>query len=85
MRSLVVILALSVAPIFASVPMVKEAKDLGLKEIKNCHSCHTSKNVKDMTDSDMNEVGKWMMDQKAARKAPKALVVWLKEYYAKKK
>lgn len=68
--------------------MVKEARELGITQIKNCHSCHTSKNIKDMTDKDMNEVGKWMMDQKAARKTPagqKAQVSWLKEYYAKKK
>lgn len=73
------------APLCASTPMVKEAKDLGLTEIKNCQSCHTSKNVKDMSDKDMNEVGQWMMDQKAKRKAKKAEVAWLKEYYAEKK
>ncbi len=85
MRVLALLVAASFLPAMASVPMVKEAKDLGIKEIKNCHSCHTEAKVKDMSDKDMNEVGKWMMDQKAARKASKCEVAWLKEYYAKKK
>ncbi|MDP1831410.1 MAG: hypothetical protein Q8K67_05080 [Geothrix sp.] len=76
------LLALAVAPAAqATMPMVKKAKDLGITQIENCKSCHAEKNTKDS----LNEAGKWMIEQKAARKAAECDVAWMKEYYAKKK
>jgi hypothetical protein len=75
-------LALVVAPAAsAKMPMVKKAKDLGITQIENCKSCHADKNTKDS----LNDAGKWMMAQKAAKKATECDVAWMKEYYAKKK
>lgn len=63
----------------ARTPWLKQAMDLGLTEIKDCKSCHGAKN----TGSSLNRTGKWMMAQKALRKADACDVAWLKDYDAK--
>jgi len=69
-------------PVGASAKMVKQCKDLGITEIKNCASCHVDKKP---TKTDLNEVGKWLVVQKDVRKAADFDMAWLKEYYANKK
>ena len=84
--SLGIALAVVVAlPAIASAKMVKQCKDLEITEIKNCASCHTSKSPKDMNEKDLNEVGKWLREQKEAKKAGEYDMSWLKEYFADKK
>jgi cytochrome c553 len=65
----------------AKAPWLKQAADLGLTGIKDCKSCHGAKN----TGTSLNRTGKWMVAQKALRKADACDVAWLKEYNAKKK
>ncbi|MDR1841383.1 MAG: hypothetical protein LBQ86_05600 [Holophagales bacterium] len=77
--------AVAAIPAFASQKMVKQCKDLGITEIKNCASCHTSKSPKEMSEKDLNEIGKWLLEQKAAKNAKECDVAWLKEYFANKK
>jgi len=69
-------------PAGATAKMVKQCKDAGIAEIKNCKSCHLdTKANKD----DLNEVGKWLVAQKEAKKAADYDMAWLKEYFAAKK
>jgi cytochrome c553 len=75
-------LAAIAMPASAGAKMVKQCKDLGITEIKNCASCHVDKKP---NKTDLNEVGKWLVDQKEARKAADFDMAWLKEYYAGKK
>jgi cytochrome c553 len=75
-------LAAMAMPAGASGKMVKQCKDLGISEIKNCASCHTDKKP---SKTDMNEVGAWLVAQKEARKAAEFDMAWLKEYFADKK
>jgi mono/diheme cytochrome c family protein len=75
-------LAAMTMPAVASGPMVKQCKDLGIAEIKNCASCHTDKKP---SKTDLNEVGQWLVAQKEAKKAEKYDMAWLKEYFADKK
>lgn len=69
-------------PLGASAKMVKGCKDAGISEIKNCASCHDSKKP---SADDLNEVGKWLVAQKTAKKAADYDMTWLKEYFANKK
>jgi hypothetical protein len=75
-------LAAIAMPASASAKMVKQCKDLGIAEIKNCASCHTDKKP---TKTDPNQVGKRLIAQKEARKAADYDMAWLKEYFAGKK
>lgn len=79
---LLALVSLASAPLAAKVPYVKKAKAAGIEQIKDCKSCHTAKTP---SATDLNEVGKWLMEQKAAKKAADCDMAWLKEYYAKKK
>lgn len=66
----------------AGAPMLKKAKELGLTNVTNCQSCHVEKMPK--KDSyKVNEMGQWLVDQKAARKAKDIDLAWLKEYKPK--
>ncbi|MCL1908387.1 MAG: hypothetical protein FWG12_03345 [Holophagaceae bacterium] len=69
-------------PLVASAKMVKASKDAGVSEIKNCASCHDSKKP---SSDNLNEVGKWLVAQKAIKKAADYDMAWLKEYFASKK
>ena len=73
--------ALAALPALASAPMVKQCKDAGITQIKACKDCHADKKP---SHEDLNDVGKWLLAQKEARKADKCDVAWLKEYFADK-
>ena len=72
------------SPANAKMPYVKKAKDLGFTFIENCASCHVDKMPKkDAKGEPFNEVGKFLMAQKAKNKATEVDMAWLKDYKAK--
>lgn len=74
-----VVAALASAPAFADMAMQKKAKELKIESVVNCQSCHTDK-VPKKGSAAVNAMGKWLVDQKAARKAKEIDVAWLKDY-----
>ena len=66
----------------ADMAMQKKAKELKIASVQNCQSCHTDKMPKKGAAA-VNEMGKWLVDQKKARKAKEVDVAWLKDYKAK--
>jgi mono/diheme cytochrome c family protein len=76
--------ALGAGSAAADMPMQKKAKELKIESVQNCQSCHTDKMPKKGA-ADVNEMGKWLVDQKAARKAKEIDVAWLKDYKPKGK
>ena len=72
-------LALSV-PVQAKPAFLKKAQELKLANVKSCASCHVGAPKKD---GNMTEMGKWLIAQKASRKAAEVDVAWLKDYTAK--
>jgi hypothetical protein len=80
-RMLAVALLLSVLAVRAEagLPLQKKAKELGLASVQNCQSCHVDKMPKKDA-AKVNEMGQWLVDQKAARKAKEIDPAWLKEY-----
>lgn len=68
-------------PAQATMEMQKEAKAAGI-DVKNCKHCHTVAMPKKGTPA-LNEVGQWLVDQKAAKKAEKMDMAWLKDYKPK--
>ena len=72
------------SPALAKMPYVKKAQELGFKFIENCASCHVDKMPKkDAKGEPFNEVGKFLMAQKAKNKAAEIDLNWLKDYKAK--
>ncbi len=65
----------------AKAPWVKKAQKLGFAQVQDCKFCHTSDKP---SAKDLNDAGKWLMDQKKAKKAEDIDLAWLKEYKAKK-
>jgi mono/diheme cytochrome c family protein len=57
----------------AKTPWVKQAQDLGLKDIQNCQACHTAKLP------GLNELGNWLMEEKKKRQATEVDLIWIKE------
>jgi mono/diheme cytochrome c family protein len=78
------LVAAAAVPAMASAKMVADCKKLGIAEIKGCASCHKNKEIKQMSEKDLHGPGAWLMEQKAAKKADKCDMAWLKEYFAKK-
>ena len=78
------IVALAAAPAAADMALQKKAKDLKLAAVQNCQSCHVDKMPKKGA-SPVNDMGKWLVDQKAAKKAKEIDVAWLKDYKPKAK
>jgi hypothetical protein len=74
---------LVVSPSNATMPMQKKAKELGFPA-DNCQYCHGEKMPKKEAVT-YNERGKWLMDQKAAKKATEVDMAWLKDYPGDKK
>ena len=73
------------SPAQAKMPMVKKAQELGFKFIENCASCHVDKMPKKEAKGEpYNEVGKFLMAEKAKRKAAEVDLNWLKDYKPKK-
>lgn len=72
------ILAAAVLALGASLqakgPWVKEAQDLGFKDITSCQSCHAAKLPA------LNELGTWLVAEKAKRQADKIDLKWLADY-----
>jgi len=72
------------SPANAKMPFVKKAKDLGFTYIENCTSCHVDKMPKSAAKGEpYNEVGKFLLAEKAKNKATEVDVAWLKGYKAK--
>jgi hypothetical protein len=68
-------------PTQAKLPFTKKAQDLGFKDIKNCASCHQEAMPKAASKGEpFNEVGLFLKDQKAKRKAAEVDLNWLKDY-----
>ena len=63
---------------WATLEMQKQAKAAGVT-VANCMDCHTAKMPKKGA-ADVNEKGKWLVDQKVAKKAAKVDGAWLKDY-----
>lgn len=74
--------ALAAVPAPADMPMQKKAKELKIESVVNCQSCHTDK-VPKKGAAAVNAMGKWLVDQKAARKAKEIDAAWLKDYKPK--
>lgn len=70
---------LAPAPANATFEFQKAAKAAGLTEITGCVSCHVEKLPKKGAVTS-NERGKWLVAEKAKRKAEKIDVTWLKDY-----
>ncbi len=66
----------------ATLPLQKKAKELGYPAT-NCQYCHVEKLPKKGAVSH-NDRGKWLVEQKAKKKAKEIDVTWLKEYVEKK-
>lgn len=75
--------AVSAGTGWASMPMVKKAKELGIASVQNCQSCHVDKLPKKDAHK-LNERGQWLVDEKTKRKAKEVDVAWLKDYVEKK-
>lgn len=78
------IVGLASSPARADMAMQKKAKELKIASVQNCQSCHTDKMPKKGAAA-VNEMGKWLADEKKARKAKEIDVGWLKDYKAKAK
>lgn len=65
-------------PAQATMEFQKAAKAAGL-EVANCKHCHNVAMPKKGA-PDLNATGQWLVDQKAAKKAEKIDVTWLKDY-----
>ena len=76
------IVGLASGPASADMAMMKKAKELKIASVQNCQSCHTDKMPKKGAAA-VNEMGKWLVDQKKARKAKGIDVAWLKDYKVK--
>ena len=69
---------------YADMAMQKKAKELKIASVQSCQSCHTDKMPKKGA-ATVNEMGKWLVDQKKERKAKEIDVAWLKDYKPKAK
>jgi hypothetical protein len=67
----------------ATLKIQKQAKELGFKTVTNCQSCHVAKLPK-KGDTEFNERGKWLVDEKDKRKPKEVDAAWLKDYVEKK-
>jgi mono/diheme cytochrome c family protein len=66
------------APARATMEIQKQAKAAGAT-VTNCASCHVDKMPKKGA-SALNDAGKWLTDQKTAKKAEKIDGAWFKDY-----
>ena len=74
--------AASAAPAAADMAMMKKAKELKIASVQSCQSCHVDKMPKKDAAA-LNAMGKWLVDQKTARKAKAVDVAWLADYKGK--
>ena len=63
----------------ADMEIQKQAKAAGV-DAKNCQYCHTvAMPKKENAAKELNDCGKWLVDQKAAKKADKVDGAWAKD------
>jgi hypothetical protein len=62
----------------ATMDMQKKAKAAGIT-VANCQHCHVDKLPKKDAHA-MNDVGKWLLEEKDKRKCKEVDVTWLKDY-----
>ena len=62
----------------ATINMQKQAKTAGV-EVKSCTHCHVAKLPKKGA-AGVNDVGKWLVEQKAKKKAKEVDGAWLEDY-----
>lgn len=80
MRKLTLSIAILAAAILvpvsmqAKTPWVKKSQELGFKDITNCQACHTAKMP------GLNDLGNWLVAEKAKRKADQVDLAWMKDY-----
>ena len=70
-----------VTPAQATIELQKQAKAAGATAA-NCQACHVDKMPKKDAHA-LNDAGKWLVEQKTAKKAEKIDGAWLKEYKPK--
>ena len=75
-------IGLASTPARADMAMQKKAKELKIASVQNGQSCHAEK-VPKKGAAAVNAMGKWLVDQKKARKAKEIDAAWLKEYKGK--
>jgi hypothetical protein len=75
------VLAIPLASAVADPQLMVKAKQAGFPA-QNCQYCHSTALPKKETfkPEDLNERGKWLVDEKTKRKAQEVMVDWLKEY-----
>jgi hypothetical protein len=75
-----VAVSLGAGPAMAEPALFKQAKDAGLP-VQNCQYCHTEKIPKKETFKvqDLNERGKWLVEEQKKRKTAKPDAAWLKD------
>ncbi len=84
-KSLLILAILGiVAPLSATMPLMKKAQGAGFTDVKNCQSCHVDKMPKKGDKMEFADMGKFLVEQKAKHKAAEVDVAWLKDYKAKK-
>jgi len=75
------VLAIPLGTAVADPQLMVKAKQSGFPA-QNCQYCHSIAMPKKETfkPEDLNDRGKWLVDQKTQRKAQEVMVDWLKEY-----
>jgi hypothetical protein len=69
----------------ADMDIQKQAKAAGV-DVKNCQTCHTvALPKKGEGQNELNDLGKWLVSQKDAKKAAKVDGAWAKDYPGNKK
>lgn len=68
------------SPAFADVALGKMAKEAGFADAAKCTYCHSGMPKKGDADKKLNGRGQFLVDQKAAKKADKYDMAWLKDY-----
>lgn len=76
-----VLSATTPVPVGATPQMVKQAKDAGMPA-QNCQYCHVAAMPKKegFKPDDLNERGKWLLNEKDKLKAKEIKAEWLKNY-----
>ena len=68
-----------VTDVKATKELYSEAREKYGSEIKGCKHCHVKALPKE-DDHESNDLGKWLVEQKAKRNAEKIDVAWIEEY-----
>ena len=84
LASMALLTVVATAPAAATPQMIKQAKDAGIPA-QNCQYCHTVAVPKKegFKPEDLNERGKWLLNEKDKLKAKEVKAEWLKNYPGK--